>query len=43
LKAGEIKAVKVGCSTRIYESELNRFLANLKPAEFRPNASRCAA
>ncbi len=40
LKDRKIQAVKVGCSTLIYESELTRFLASCSPAEFKPNAVR---
>jgi excisionase family DNA binding protein len=41
LKDQRMRAVKVGCSTLIYEFQ--RFLASCPPAEFRPNAVRVSA
>lgn len=39
LGRGDISAVKIGCSTRIYSSEIDRFLSEAKPAAFRKPAT----
>jgi excisionase family DNA binding protein len=39
LKSGELTAVKIGGSTLVYKSEIDRFLSTAKPATFRKSAS----